>query len=199
MAAGLIAKDLGLPLHQVDLSQIESKWLGETEKNLALVFDAAEACHAVLLFDEADALFARRTSVQTSNDRHANQAVNYLLQRIERFTGVCILTTNHDTAIDDAFRRRLAVHLRFEIPDATQRERLWHAVLPASADVAGEIDFASLARRFQMAGGNIRNAVVRAAFLAADQDEAISHDHVELAARLEYEAMGRLVCIAEAA
>jgi SpoVK/Ycf46/Vps4 family AAA+-type ATPase len=173
MAAGLVAQDLGLPLHQVDLSQIESKWLGETEKNLATLFDAAEACHAVILFDEADALFAKRTEVQTSNDRHANRGVNYLLQRIERFTGVCILTTNHETAVDEAFGRRLAVHIRFDLPDQEQRFRLWRSMLPDAAAVDADVDLVGLAQRFEMAGGNIRNAVVRAAFMATDRQRAI--------------------------
>src|SRR6185436_7874214 len=125
MCAGLIARELGTELYQVDPSRIASKWIGETEKNLAALFDAAEAGHAILLFDEADAVLGRRTAVRTSNDRHANQETSYLLQRLERFTGICLLTTNHEAAIDEAFRRRIAVHVRFPLPDADERERLW--------------------------------------------------------------------------
>jgi hypothetical protein len=192
MCAGLIAKDLGTELYQVDVGKLVSKWIGETEKNLGALFDAAEAGHAILLFDEADALFGKRTDVRSSNDRHANEQTNYLLQRLERFTGIAILTTNHETAIDEAFRRRLAVHVRFPVPDIDERERLWRAMLPAKAPVEDDIDFAALARKYVMSGGYIRNAVLRAAFLAADANESIGSYHLTHAALLEYEAMGKL-------
>jgi hypothetical protein len=195
MCAGLIANDLRTELYQVDVSKISSKWIGETEKNLAALFDAAEAGHAILLFDEADALFGKRTSVTSSNDHHANQQVNYLLQRLESFTGICILTTNHDTAIDEAFRRRLSIHIRFPVPDTDERSKLWQAMLPASAPVAPHLPFAELARKYVMSGGYIRNAVLRAAFLAADEDDAITAHHLTQAAQLEYEAMGKLAAI----
>ncbi|HTR56979.1 MAG TPA: ATP-binding protein, partial [Casimicrobiaceae bacterium] len=192
MAAGLVARELGCELYQVDTSKIASKWIGETEKNLAALFDAAEAGHAILLFDEADSLFAKRTEVQSSNDRHANQEVNYLLQRLESYTGVCILTTNHDSAIDEAFRRRLAVHIRFPLPEADERARLWRALLPAGAPTEGALELDAIAQLFAMSGGHIRNAVVRAAFLAADERTAIGDDHLVRAARIEYEAMGKI-------
>ena len=192
MCAGLIAKDLGTELYQVDLGKVVSKWIGETEKNLGALFDAAEASHAVLLFDEADSLFGKRTAVQTSNDRHANQETNYLLQRIEAFTGICILTTNHDPAIDEAFQRRLSVRVRFPMPDEDERVRLWGALIPGDAPVDPTLDLAALAKKYVMAGGNIRNAVLRAAFLAADANEQISDYHMRQAAQLEYEGMGKL-------
>lgn len=193
MCAGLIAKDLGTELYQVDLGKIVSKWVGETEKNLAALFDAAEASHAVLLFDEADSLFGKRTNnVSSSNDRYANQETNFLLQRIEAFTGICVLTSNHDPAIDEAFLRRLAVRVRFPMPDEDEREKLWRVLLPKSAPVELDLDFSSLAKKYVMAGGNIRNAVLRAAFFAADADEAISNEHLKQAAQLEYESMGKL-------
>jgi hypothetical protein len=192
MVAGLIARDLGLEIYQADLAQITSKWIGETEKHLAALFDAAEAANAVLLFDEADSLFGRRTEVKSSNDRYANLAVNFLLQRLESFTGVCLLTSNHESAIDEAFRRRLSVHVRFPMPDESERAKLWAAMLPATAPTDGEIDVDGLARRFVMAGGHIRNAVVRGAFLAADRGVAISTVHLARGARLEYEAIGRI-------
>ena len=192
MCASLIAKDLGTELYQVDLGKIVSKWVGETEKNLAALFDAAEASHAVLLFDEADSLFGKRTAVTSSNDRYANQETNFLLQRIESFAGICILTTNHDPAIDEAFRRRLSVHVRFPMPDEEEREKLWHAMLPASAPVDADLEVSSLAKKFVMTGGNIRNAVLRAAFLAADANEMIGNYHLRQAAQLEYEGMGKL-------
>jgi hypothetical protein len=192
MAAGLIAKELGLELYVVDLSKIASKWIGETEKNLATIFDAAEAGHAILLFDEADALFAKRSEVKSSNDRNSNLETNYLLQRIESFTGICILTSNHESNIDPAFQRRLSLHLRFQVPDEDEREKLWRAMLPAQAPVDASVDFAGLARRYAMTGGYIKNAALRAAFLAADEGRSIGDAHLEYAARLEYEGMGKI-------
>jgi SpoVK/Ycf46/Vps4 family AAA+-type ATPase len=193
MCAGLIAKELGLELYVVDMSKIVSKWIGETEKSLAALFDAAEAGHAVLLFDEADALFGKRTEQKSSNDRFANQETNFLLQRLESFTGICFLTTNHDTNIDPAFARRLSLRLRFELPDVEERADLWQAMLPDAAPVDDGIDFQALARRYEMSGGYIRNAALRAAFLAADQGQRITTHHLERAARAEYEAMGKIV------
>ncbi|HEY5938748.1 MAG TPA: AAA family ATPase [Kofleriaceae bacterium] len=192
MCAGLIAQDLGTELYQVDLSKITSKWIGETEKNLAALFDAAESGHAILLFDEADSIFGKRTEVRSSNDRHANQETNYLLQRLESFSGICILTTNHESAIDEAFRRRLSIHVRFPVPEADERARLWQALLPSAAPVAPNIPFAELGEIFAMSGGYIRNAVLRAAFLAANDDTSIHHAHLVRAAQLEYEAMGKI-------
>jgi SpoVK/Ycf46/Vps4 family AAA+-type ATPase len=192
MAAGLIARDLGTELYQVDVSKITSKWIGETEKNLAALFDAAEAGQAILLFDEADALFGKRTEVKSSNDRHANQETNFLLQRLEAFSGICILTTNHEDAIDEAFRRRLSMHVQFPMPEAEERARLWRAMIPAAAPIDSTIDFDVLAARYEMSGGYIRNAVLRAAFHAANERTSIQPAHVALAAQLEYQAMGRI-------
>jgi ATP-dependent 26S proteasome regulatory subunit len=192
MIAGLIANELGLDLYQVDLSRIVSKYIGETEKHLARVFDAAESGHAILLFDEADALFAKRSEVKSSNDRYANLEVNFLLQRIEQFTGIALLTTNHERNIDEAFRRRLAVHVRFAMPDTEQRAQLWRAMLPDRAPVAPDIDFARLANDLVMTGGYIKNAVLRAAYSAADEGSSIGMHHLWRAARAEYEAMGKL-------
>ena len=192
MVAALIAKELGLELYEVDMGKLVSKWIGETEKQLGELFDAAEAGHAILLFDEADSLFGKRTDVKSSNDRYANLETNYLLQRLETFTGICLLTSNHESNIDPAFQRRLSLHLRFDVPDEAEREALWRAMLPAAAPVAPGIDFAGLARRFEMTGGYIRNACLRAAFLAADEDATITPAHLEHAARLEYEGMGKI-------
>jgi ATP-dependent 26S proteasome regulatory subunit len=192
MVTGLIAKDLGLELYQVDMARLVSKYIGETEKQLAGLFDAAEAGHAVLLFDEADSLFGKRTEVRSSNDRYANLETNYLLQRLESFTGICLLTTNHEASIDPAFQRRLSLHVRFELPDARERARLWRAMVPAAAPLEEGVDFDGLARRFAMSGGYIRNAVLRAAFVAADEDGCITQAHLEGAAQLEYEAMGKI-------
>jgi hypothetical protein len=192
MVAALIAKELGLELYQVDLGKIVSKWIGETEKNLGALFDAAEAGHAILLFDEADALFGKRTDVKSSNDRNANMETNYLLQRLESFTGICLLTSNHESHIDPAFQRRLSLHLRFELPDVDERAMLWRAMLPAAAPVAPDVDVDALAKRYVMSGGYIRNAALRAAFIAADTDSPITAAHLERAARCEYEGMGKI-------
>jgi AAA+ superfamily predicted ATPase len=193
MVAALIARELGLELYQVDLGKVVSKWIGETEKNLGALFDAAEAGHAILLFDEADSLFGKRTDVKSSNDRNANLETNYLLQRLESFTGICLLTSNHESNMDPAFQRRLSLHLRFELPDVEERAMLWRAMLPAAAPVAPDVDVDALARKFVMSGGYIRNATLRAAFVAADTDSPITYAHLERAARCEYEGMGKIV------
>ncbi len=185
MMAGLIAKELGRDLYQVDLSRIVSKYIGETEKQLATLFDAAESGHAILLFDEADSLFGKRTEIKSSNDRYANLATNYLLQRLEQFSGIAILTTNHERAIDPALQRRLAFHLRIPMPDAAEREMIWRALIPAAAECDANLNFARLATTFQMSGGYIKNAVLRAAFLASVEGLAISNEHLLRAARLE--------------
>ena len=193
MLAGLIAQALDLDLYQVDLGQVVSKWVGETEKQLGKVFDQAERAHAVLLFDEADSMFAKRTEVKTSNDRYANMAVNYLLQRLERYTGVAVLTTNKDASLDDALQRRLTLHLRLDIPDIEERERLWRTFMPKAAPVEQDIKFEILAKEFELSGGYIKNAAVRAAFLAAAHDAPIGMELLRLASALELEDMGRVV------
>ncbi len=192
MAAGLVANELGLDLYAVDLSRMVSKYIGETEKNLAQVFDAAEAGHAILLFDEADSLFSKRTEVKSSVDRYANLEVNYLLQRMEAFSGIAILTTNFDTAIDDAFRRRLSYRIAFPLPEEDERARLWRAVIPTGA-LGSAIDFNALASRFAMSGGYIKNAALRAAFLAAAAGTKIEMSHLQRAATSEYAAMGKVM------
>ena len=193
MVAGIIASELALDLYQVDLSRIVSKYVGETEKNLSGLFDAAEAGHAILLFDEADSLFAKRTEVKSSVDRYANLEVNYLLQRMEAFGGITILTTNMDSAIDDAFRRRISFRVNFPFPEPEDRRRLWQVMIPTEAELADDLDFDLLSNRYEMSGGYIRNAVLRAAFLAADDKSPITMKHMMRAANLEYTAMGKVV------
>jgi SpoVK/Ycf46/Vps4 family AAA+-type ATPase len=191
--ASLIAHELGRDLYRVDLSQIVSKWVGETEKQLGRVFAAAEAGHAVLLFDEADALFARRTEVKSASDRYANLEVNYLLQRVETWRGITILTTNLDASIDPALRRRLAAHITFWPPEHAERVTLWGRYLTTGAPVA-DVDLEALADDFpDMSGANIRNAALTAAFLAADGDTSITQELLERAARAEYRSMGRVL------
>jgi hypothetical protein len=197
MCAGLIALELGLELYQVDLSQVVSKWVGETEKQLAQVFDAAEEGHALLLFDEADALFGQRsTEIKGAVDRYANLEVNFLLQRIEAFGGIVILTTNMDTAIDRALKRRLAAHIVFDAPDEDERAALWTRLTgTGKAPLARDVDVDDLARRYpKMTGANIRNAALGAAFLAAAGGLLeITQDCLHRAARVEYRAMGHVL------
>lgn len=195
MVAGLIAKELDLELYQVDLSRIVSKWVGETEKQLAKVFEAAEAGHALLLFDEADALFAKRSAeVKSAVDRYANLEVNYLLQRVESFEGVVILTTNLDTSIDPALRRRLASHIAFSKPEPAEQLTLWKAMLATGAPLGSDLELDKLVDDFEdMTGANIRNAVLGAAFLASEEGSEIRAGHLRRAARSEYRAMGHLL------
>jgi hypothetical protein len=198
MSATVIANALSLSIYEIDLSQVMSKWVGETEKNLAEVFDAAEPGHVVLLFNEADSLFGKRTAdASSANDRYANLEVNYLLQRLERFGGLSILTTNLTKSIDLAFRRRFAYDVQFTFPSVDIRERLWRRAFPARAATQG-IRHRELAERFELSGGYIKVAVERAAFLAAGRGEpitmAILNDTVErmYRERGKLSAMGRL-------
>jgi hypothetical protein len=192
MVAGVIARDLGLELYRVDVSRISSKWLGETEKNLGALFDAAEDGQVMLLFDEADSLFAKRTEVKTSVDRYANMEVNYLLQRLDSFEGIAILTTNFGNAIDSAFKRRLTYRVTFPFPDEEMREQLWRSLIPPQVPIEGVIDYAALARRFRLSGGYIRNAALRAAFLAAEEGVSLTQSHIERAVRMEFREIGKL-------
>jgi AAA+ superfamily predicted ATPase len=166
MVATVIGKQLGLEVFRVDLSKVVSKYIGETEKNLARVFDEASHCKAILLFDEADSLFSKRTEVRNSNDKHANLEVNFLLQRLETHDGVVILTTNAATSIDPAFLRRIRYRIDFPAPDTAERSKLWRSMIPATAPLAPDVDFDALGRVFKMTGGHIKNAVVRAAYRA---------------------------------
>ncbi|HEY6034975.1 MAG TPA: ATP-binding protein, partial [Kofleriaceae bacterium] len=192
MVAGLIARELGLELYRVDLAKVMSKWIGETEKHLGELFDAAEDGRIMLLFDEADSLFAKRTEVKSSNDRYANLEVNFLLQRLDAFEGVAVLTTNLDGSIDPAFKRRLSMRMYFPLPDEELRAHLWAAHVTPRIPTAGILDFAALARRFPLSGGYIRNSALRAAFLAAQEGAALTQQHLERAVLLEYRELGKL-------
>ncbi|HEY8473063.1 MAG TPA: AAA family ATPase [Natronosporangium sp.] len=189
MAAEAVANALGQDLYRVDLSAVISKYIGETEKNLALAFDEAERAGAVLLFDECDSLFGRRTEQRDAHDRWANLEVNYLLQRVETFTGLAILATNKRTALDEAFLRRLRFAIRFDPPDPALREQLWRRVFPPRVPQAG-LDPAALAGA-ELAGGHIVQAALAAAFLAAAAGEPVGPDHVARAMRREYEKLGK--------
>jgi hypothetical protein len=195
MAAEVLAKELHLDLYRIDLSSVVSKYIGDTEKNLRRVFDAAEDCGAILLFDEADALFGKRSEVKDSHDRYANIEVSYLLQRMEAYRGLAILTTNMKTALDTAFQRRLRFVIQFPFPDQSQREAIWRGVFPSSTPVEG-IDFMKLAR-LNVAGGNIRNIALNAAFLAAESDEPVGMEHLLSAAHSEAGKRERTLADAE--
>ena len=184
MAAEVLANELRLDLYRIDLSQVVSKYIGETEKNLRHVFDAAEEGGAILLFDEADALFGKRSEVKDSHDRYANIEVSYLLQRMEAYRGLAILTTNMKSAVDTAFLRRIRFIVNFPFPDAKQRMRIWEGIFPESTPTDG-LDMEKLAQ-LNVAGGNIRNIALNAAFLAADAGGEVRMEHLLKAARSEF-------------
>ncbi|WP_446745331.1 ATP-binding protein [Silvibacterium acidisoli] len=195
MAAETIAGELDLDLYRVDLSCVVSKYIGETEKNLRRIFDAAEESSAILLFDEADAIFGKRSEVHDSHDRYANLEISYLLQRIEAYRGIAILTTNMQHALDSAFTRRIRFIVNFPFPDPAARRRIWEGIYPAQAP-RGEIDYEKLAQ-LNVSGGVIRNIAMHAAYLAADDHDAIQMAHLLTAARTEYSKMNRLLTAAE--
>lgn len=195
MAAEVLANELQLDLYRIDLSQVVNKYIGETEKNLRRVFDAAEEGGAILLFDEADALFGKRSDVKDSHDRYANVEVSYLLQRMEAYRGLAILTTNLKDAIDTAFMRRIRFVVHFPFPDAAQRAEIWRRIFPARTPTDG-LDAERLAR-LSVAGGNIRNIALYAAFLAADNGEPVGMSHLLRAARTEYTKLEKPLSEAE--
>lgn len=195
MAAEVLAQELKLDLYRIDLSQVVSKYIGETEKNLRRVFDAAEMGGAILLFDEADALFGKRSEVKDSHDRYANIEVSYLLQRMEAYRGLAILTTNLRSAIDPAFLRRIRFVVQFPFPDAGQRTEIWQRMFPKKLPTEG-VDYGKLAQ-LNVAGGNIRNIALNAAFLAADSGEPLQMKHLLRAAQSEYTKLEKTLTNAE--
>jgi ATPase family protein associated with various cellular activities (AAA)/winged helix domain-containing protein len=194
-AAEVLARHLALDLYRVDLSQVVSKYIGETEKNLRRIFDAAESGGVVLLFDEADALFGKRSEVKDSHDRYANIEVSYLLQRMETYRGLAILTTNLRDAIDTAFLRRLRFVVQFPFPDAVGRAEIWRRVLPPELPNDGLVP--EKLARLDVSGGTIRNIALSAAFLAAEAGESVRMPHVLLAARTEYAKLEKPLTDAE--
>ncbi|MEJ7598649.1 MAG: ATP-binding protein [Kofleriaceae bacterium] len=193
MAASVVASELGLELVRIDLSTVVSKFVGETEKNLGKIFDEAQDAHAMLLFDEADSLFGKRTELKTAQDRFANLEVNYILQRMETFDGVSILTTNAESSIDPALQRRLNFRIRFPEPEVDERARLWRMLLPPSTNLHELVDFHALAERFDMTGGYIKNAVVRAAVIAARAGRTMVAEDLWIGAHHEYVEMGKVM------
>jgi SpoVK/Ycf46/Vps4 family AAA+-type ATPase len=195
LAAEVLAHELRLDLYRIDLSSVVSKYIGETEKNLRRVFDAAEAGGAILLFDEADALFGKRSEVKDSHDRYANIEVSYLLQRMEIYRGLAILTTNLKSALDAAFLRRIRFIVQFPFPDAVQRAEIWQRIFPRRLP-AENLDMNKLAR-LNVTGGNIRNIALNAAFLAADAHEPVRMTHMLRAAYTEYAKLEKPLTEAE--
>lgn len=197
MSAAVVAADLGLPLCRVDLSAVVSKYIGETEKNLEELFRAAEASSALLMFDEADALFGKRSEVTDARDRYANIEVAYLLQRLETFEGALILATNLAANLDEAFARRLQVAIEFPLPDLAARERLWRHALPSATPIGEQIDIPMLARMFTLSGGDIANIALSAAFLASYEHTPIGMPHVVRAIARHRLRQGKLPGTAE--
>jgi hypothetical protein len=195
LAAEVLANELHLDLFRIDLSQVVSKYIGETEKNLRAVFDAAESCGAVLLFDEADALFGKRSEVRDSHDRYANIEVSYLLQRMESYRGLAILTTNRRSSLDTAFLRRIRFVVSFPFPDAALRNRIWSRIFPLETPTQN-LDLDKLSR-LNVTGGNIRNIALNAAFLAADLDQPVGMTHLLRTARSECAKIEKQVTAAE--
>ena len=191
MGAEVIAHELRLDLYRIDLSQIVSKYIGETEKNLDRIFGAAEDSNAILFFDEADALFGKRSEVRESHDRYANIEISYLLQKMEEYRGVSILATNLRQNLDDAFVRRLQAIVEFPFPDEECRRRIWESIYPKQMPMGEDIRFDLLAREVRLAGGNIKNIALAAAFLAAGDGGVVRPPHLVQAARREHQKLAR--------
>lgn len=197
MSAGVIANDLGLDLYKIDLQGVVSKYIGETEKNLERIFRAAYCSNAILFFDEADALFGKRSEIKDAHDRYANIEVSYLLQKMEDFDGVVILASNWRKNIDDAFARRMHYVVDFPLPDEPQRVRLWQGMFPAKLPLASDVDVEFLAKQFTMTGGDIKNVVLDAAFLAAQDGQVVTMKQLIQALTRQHMKQGRIPSVAD--
>jgi SpoVK/Ycf46/Vps4 family AAA+-type ATPase len=192
LAAEVIGAELGMKLHRINPAKVVSKYVGETEKNLNEVLSQAKSTHSILFFDEADALFSTRVkNVESSNDRFANMETNFLLQQLERYEGIVILATNLETTIDQAFKRRIAYHVVIPFPKPPDRERIWRTLMPAGAPQV-EIDYERLGRTFELSGGHIKNAILRAAYMAAQTHQPLDYPLIAEAAERECAAAGKL-------
>ena len=197
LAAEVVAHELRLDLYKIDLAGVVSKYIGETEKNLDRIFRAAENANAILLFDEADALFGKRSEVRDSHDRYANLEISYLLQKMEQYEGISILATNLRQNLDDAFQRRLAFIVPFPFPDEVSRRRIWAGIWPAEMPLAPDVDNDWLGTRFLLSGGSIRNAALAAAYHAAEEGSAVTMSHALRAVAAEFHKMGKVLTAAE--
>lgn len=193
MAAQVVANELELEIYKVDLSKVISKYIGESEKNLGEVFDSAKRSNVILLFDEMDALFGKRTEVKDSHDKHANVETSYLLQKMEEYNGITIMTTNFIENIDKAFFRRINYVINFHFPDVASRKEIWIKMFPKETPLDKDIDFDFLAKQFEIAGGNIKNSVITATFMAASESKKVSMKHILKALEYEIRKQGRLV------
>ncbi|MDR6881098.1 ATP-binding protein [Bacillus sp. 3255] len=193
MSAQVVAGDLQLELYKVDLSQVISKYIGETEKNLHEIFEEAQLSNAVLFFDETDALFGKRSEVKDSHDKYANIETAYLLQKMEEYQGITVLATNLLNNIDEAFLRRINYVIKFPFPDSEYREKIWQSMFPPSAPLSDDVDFKYLAQRYEIAGGNIKNVVLSSAFLAAEANEPIRMNHIIKSIRHELQKSGKIL------
>jgi SpoVK/Ycf46/Vps4 family AAA+-type ATPase len=192
LAAEVIASELGVDLYEVDLATVVDKYIGETEKHLDRIFDEAERVNGVLFFDEADALFGKRSDVRDAHDRYANVEVAFLLQRMERFDGVAVLASNLRANVDEAFLRRLDLVIEFPLPDADDRRRIWRLCLPPTLPTSDDVDIDVLAERFDLTGGSIRNVALGAAHAAAASNGHVLMADLVAAAEREYRKLGRL-------
>ena len=197
MTAEIMAGELGLDLYKIDLSTVVSKYIGETEKNLSRIFQEAETSNAILFFDEADALFGKRSQIGDAHDRYANIEVSYLLQKLEEYEGIVILATNLRRNLDDAFLRRFHFTVEFALPKAKERRLIWERIFPAATPQSSDLDLGFMARQFEISGGNIRNIALAAAFLAADDGEVVTMTHLLRATRREYQKMGKVLMAEE--
>ena len=197
MAAEIIANDLKLDLYKIDLSSVVSKYIGETEKNLNRIFAAAEEANAILFFDEADALFGKRSEVRDAHDRYANIEISYLLQKMEEYEGLAILTTNLRQNLDQAFLRRLAYTVHFPFPDIPSRQQIWAGIWPPQTPLGDDVDLNFLAREYKLSGGNIKNLALTAAYLAVADGGPVTMAHLIQALRREYQKMGKVLSDSE--
>lgn len=191
MAAQVLANELGMPLYRVDLSQLISKYIGETQKNIGRIFDEAEKCDCILLFDEADAIFAKRSDVSDAQDRYSNAETAYLLQRIEAYAGVSILATNLLQNFDEAFRRRISYMVHFPMPDVSLRTALWETIFPKETPISPEVDALMLAQAFELSGASIKNAALHGALLARAEGCDVGMCHILDGIRNEYGKQGK--------
>ena len=193
MAVQVMANELGLDLYRIDLSQLSSKYIGETQKNISNLFNKAKNINAMLFFDEADSMFAKRSEVKDSNDRYANADTAFLLQKLEDYEGITILATNYVNNIDDAFKRRIKFMINFVFPTPEVRLKLWKQILPASARLDEDIDFEFYAERFELSGSNIKEILTNAAFLAASENGGICNRHIIEAIKLNFSKYGKIL------
>ncbi len=193
MAAQVIASELHLEIYRVDLSRVVSKYIGETEKNLAEIFDSANKSNVILLFDETDALFGKRTEVKDSHDKHANLETAYLLQKMEEYNGITIMTTNLLGNLDQAFFRRISYVVHFPLPDEKSRKIIWQKIFPKNAPLSKDVDFDFLAKKFEISGGNIKNVVITSTFMAASESKKIEMKHIVKALEYEMKKQGKMI------